>query len=167
MLASFALIWLFVEVTQTPLEVLREPGEDVQLVCSHGKTDYTNMQWYQKSPGDAALKRIGHVNYGSIPDYTDGFKGRFHAAKVNDKQASLTISSMKEGDEALYLCAARLHGALANLRAVTKTHSQEATEKNLLKYAVGQIQIVAVATCRGTSGTEQDYCNNTPSVGQN
>ncbi|KAK7904140.1 hypothetical protein WMY93_016747 [Mugilogobius chulae] len=60
-------------IHQSPSFVYKNPGEQVQLVCSHEKTDYTLMYWYQKSPGDLAMKRIGHINYGSY-DYDESFK---------------------------------------------------------------------------------------------
>ncbi|KAL7379564.1 hypothetical protein ABVT39_001412 [Epinephelus coioides] len=57
-------ISLGVQVHQSPSAVIRKAGDDVQLVCTHGQTDYTVMLWYQQSPADKALKLIGYLEYG-------------------------------------------------------------------------------------------------------
>ena len=115
-----ALIWLInflsigvclgVEVTQTPRELLRRPGDKVQLVCTHGKTDYTLMLWYQKSPGDRALRLIGHVNYDKT-DHEESFKEHFKITGdltgQTAKNGSLFINDLKAPEHsAVYYCAA-------------------------------------------------------------
>lgn len=54
-------------------------------------------------------------------EFTSGFQ-----VKSTGKQWSLTIPSVQKKDEAVYLCAASLHSAVADLRSVTKTYSREA-----------------------------------------
>lgn len=86
------------------------PGGKAQLVCSHEKTDFYLMQWYQKSPGDRALKRIGHVYYGS-KDYEPPFKDSFNLtgdmSGNTAKNGSLQISNLVAPDHsAVYYCAA-------------------------------------------------------------
>lgn len=49
-----------------PLDVLQQPGSNVQLVCSHEKTIYRLMYWFQKLPLSRKLSRIGYVYYGTI-----------------------------------------------------------------------------------------------------
>ncbi|XP_054861945.1 uncharacterized protein LOC111582099 [Amphiprion ocellaris] len=89
---------LGVEVHQTPAEVLRKLGEKVQLVCSHNKTDYTLMQWYQKPAGEQALKRIGHVYYGTI-EHEKPFESNFNItgdmSGETAKNGSLFIADLK------------------------------------------------------------------------
>lgn len=63
--------------------------------------------------------RAGTVNY------EDGFESRFQAAKLTEKQWSLTIPHVQSKDEAVYLCAARFHSAVAAGRPVAKTNSTE------------------------------------------
>ncbi|KAL7380450.1 hypothetical protein ABVT39_018161 [Epinephelus coioides] len=91
-------VCLGVEVKQTPSELLRRPGDKVQLVCSHNKTDFTLMYWYQKSPGDQALKRIGHVYYSNI-EREESFKKHFtltgDMSGETAKNGSLVIDSLK------------------------------------------------------------------------
>lgn len=54
------------------------------------------------------------------------FKSGFQAETSTEKQWSLTISSVQRKDEAVYLCAACLHSAAADISSVTKTYSGEA-----------------------------------------
>lgn len=103
-------VCLGVEVYQTPRVLLRRPDEKVQLVCNHEKTDYTVMQWYQKSPGDRALKRIGHVYYSNI-EHEEAFKEHFtiigDMSGETAKNGSLFIADLKAPEHsAVYYCAA-------------------------------------------------------------
>uniref|UniRef100_A0A3P9K0H6 Ig-like domain-containing protein n=1 Tax=Oryzias latipes TaxID=8090 RepID=A0A3P9K0H6_ORYLA len=108
---SFVLIGvcLGVEIKQTPSETLKNPGDEVQLVCSHGKTDYTYMQWYQKPAGDPVLKRIGHLNYGDAVIETS-FGNRFRIAGdlsgEKAKNASLFAQKLLVEDSGVFYCAA-------------------------------------------------------------
>ena len=68
------------------------------------------MYWYQKSPGDRALKRIGHVYYGTI-DYEESFKEHFNItgdmSGTTAKNGSLFIHNLKAPEHsAVYYCAA-------------------------------------------------------------
>ncbi|CAJ1074743.1 hypothetical protein PFLUV_G00229650 [Xyrichtys novacula] len=103
-------VCLGVEVTQTPPILLARPGDTVQLVCSHEEEDFTLMQWYQKTPGDNALKRIGHVRFRDI-DHEESFKKHFNISGdlsgQKAKNISLFISNLKAPDHtAVYYCAA-------------------------------------------------------------
>lgn len=61
------------------------------------------------------------------PNFEEEFKSSgFKAVKSKEKQWSLTIPSVQMKDEAVYLCAASLHDAVADLRSMTKTYSREA-----------------------------------------
>ena len=97
-LSSFLGVCLGDEVYQTPPELLRRPGDKVELVCSHERTDYTVMQWYQKSAGDRALKRIGHVYYSNI-EQEKSFKEHFNItgdmSGDGAKNGSLVIYNLK------------------------------------------------------------------------
>ncbi|KAF1374491.1 hypothetical protein PFLUV_G00229650 [Perca fluviatilis] len=94
------------EVYQTPPELLRRPGDKVELVCSHERTDYTVMQWYQKSAGDRALKRIGHVYYSNI-EQEKSFKEHFNItgdmSGDGAKNGSLVIYNLKAPEHSVCL----------------------------------------------------------------
>lgn len=68
------------------------------------------MSWYQKHPGDKALKRIGHVYYSNI-DIEDSLKEHFRItgdmSGSTAKNGSLLLVNLKAPDHsALYYCAA-------------------------------------------------------------
>lgn len=82
----------------------------MQLVCSHEKTDYVLMYWYQQAPGGRALKRIGHVYYSTI-EYEEPFKKHFNISGdmsgERAKNGSLFIVDLKAPEHtAVYYCAA-------------------------------------------------------------
>uniref|UniRef100_A0A3B5AV60 Ig-like domain-containing protein n=1 Tax=Stegastes partitus TaxID=144197 RepID=A0A3B5AV60_9TELE len=114
-------LWIFVsftnlprdeiQVNQSPSAVFRKEGEEVQLICTHERSDYRVMLWYQKSPGDEALKLIG---YGYTQFKDDGveepFRKHFKLAgnlSEDKKNGSLSIISLKVQEHtATYFCAA-------------------------------------------------------------
>ncbi|XP_036928135.1 uncharacterized protein LOC119004910 [Acanthopagrus latus] len=103
-------VCLGVEVHQTPPALIGRPGDKVQLVCSHKKTDFYLMQWYQKSPGDRALKRIGHVLHNNR-EYEESFREDFNItgdmSGTTAKNGSLFIYNLKAPEHsAVYYCAA-------------------------------------------------------------
>ncbi|MEQ2288425.1 hypothetical protein AMECASPLE_022433 [Ameca splendens] len=114
MLTFSVLFWvmdvcLSIEVHQTPPAALTKLGQHIQMICSHGKTDYTLMQWYQKSPGDQALKRIGHVYYSNIEQekpFEKHFKITGDMSGETAKNGSLSITDLKTEHTAVYYCAA-------------------------------------------------------------
>lgn len=104
-------ISLGVQVHQSPSAVIRKAGDNVQFVCTHGQTDYRVMLWYQKSPGDAALKLVGYVDYSRI-SHEDLYKEHFNVtgdlSGNTEKNCSLFIMDLKESEHsAMYYCAAR------------------------------------------------------------
>lgn len=108
---STAGISLGVQVHQSPSAVLRKAGGEVQLVCTHGKPDYTVMLWYQQSPGDKALKLIGYVEYSRI-SHEELYKNHFNItgdlSGSTAKNGSLFIVDLRESEHsAVYYCAAR------------------------------------------------------------
>lgn len=106
---SLVAICLSIQIDQSPPAVFKNPGDEVQLVCSHNKTDYTLMHWYQKSLGEQALKRIGHLYYGT-KDYDKVYESNFKIigdlSGEKAKNASLLISDLKPEHSAVYYCAA-------------------------------------------------------------
>ncbi|KAG8013114.1 T-cell receptor beta-2 chain C region, partial [Nibea albiflora] len=57
---------LGVEVRQSASDLITNHGDKVQIFCTHDKTDYWMMLWYQQSPGDTAMKLIGYLNYKAV-----------------------------------------------------------------------------------------------------
>uniref|UniRef100_A0A3Q0QSJ2 Immunoglobulin V-set domain-containing protein n=1 Tax=Amphilophus citrinellus TaxID=61819 RepID=A0A3Q0QSJ2_AMPCI len=118
--ASLALIFLSlctagislgIQVHQSPSAVFREVGGEVQLTCTHEKSDYRVMLWYQRSPGDAALKLLGY-GYTEFKNNSveEPFRKHFKLAgdlKGDTKHGSLSIIDVKAPEHtATYFCAA-------------------------------------------------------------
>uniref|UniRef100_A0A3Q0RTR7 Immunoglobulin V-set domain-containing protein n=1 Tax=Amphilophus citrinellus TaxID=61819 RepID=A0A3Q0RTR7_AMPCI len=103
---------LGVQLHQSPSSVIKKAGADVQICCTHGKSDHRVMLWYQQSPGQRALKLIG---YGYATFNNDSVEAPFrkHFRLAGDlegakKNGSLTIVDLKPLEHtATYFCAAR------------------------------------------------------------
>ena len=102
---------LGVQVHQSPSAAIRKAGEDVQLFCTHGQTDYRVMLWYQQPSGDKALKLIGYVDYTKISNeelYKEHFNITGDLSGNTGKNGSLFIADLKASEHsAVYFCAAR------------------------------------------------------------
>lgn len=116
-----------VDVHQMPPDVLRRPGEDVQVFCSHEKTDYRLMYWFQKLPSGRELRRIGHVNYEKVyleKSFTQHFNMTGDMSGNEPKNGSLLIASLRASDHsAMYYCAASYHTDCTLARPRSKTPS--------------------------------------------
>ncbi|XP_054861948.1 uncharacterized protein LOC129347768 [Amphiprion ocellaris] len=104
---------LGVQVNQSPSAVLKKEGEEVKLFCTHEQTDYKVMIWYQKSPGDEALKFIGY-GYGQFHDdgveqpFRKDFKLAGDLSGQNTMNGSLSITNVTaQQHNATYFCAVR------------------------------------------------------------
>lgn len=109
--------------------------------CYQNDTDYQYLYWYKQPRGKRFQLIVATV--AGISQFEEGFKSGFQAEK-NDKQWSLTITSIQEKDEAVYLCAARLHGTVADLRSMTKT--SDSSISNRLEGVVGNHTVEKIIT---------------------
>uniref|UniRef100_A0A8C4NR71 Ig-like domain-containing protein n=1 Tax=Dicentrarchus labrax TaxID=13489 RepID=A0A8C4NR71_DICLA len=85
---------LGLEVRQSTSDLIKQPGDKVQIFCSHDKTDYRTMLWYQRSPGDTAMKLIGYLYFKDV--------------KMEEKyeNGSLIVKRVGPNHSAVYYCAA-------------------------------------------------------------
>lgn len=118
-------VCLSVHIHQMPLDVLQQPGSDVQLVGSHEKTDYRLMYWFQRLPSSRELSRIGHIYYGTI-DLEESLKTHFNMtgdmSGNGPKNGSLLITALKASDHsAVYYCAASYHTDCTSAHLCSKT----------------------------------------------
>ncbi|CAK6965774.1 unnamed protein product [Scomber scombrus] len=101
---------LGLEVRQFPSDVITKPGE-VPISCTHNKTDYRVMLWYQRSHGDTAMKLIGYLNYADVKmeeNYTrEEFNISGDLSGTAAKKGSLVIKITQQKHSAVYYCAAR------------------------------------------------------------
>uniref|UniRef100_A0A4W6FT03 Immunoglobulin V-set domain-containing protein n=1 Tax=Lates calcarifer TaxID=8187 RepID=A0A4W6FT03_LATCA len=96
-----------VTITQWPHYISRLLVAWQKFHCYQNDTDYEYLYWYKQLRGkDIQLVVVLVVG---TPNFEEGFKSGFQAVKVNEKQWSLTISSVQGKDEAFYLCAASSH----------------------------------------------------------
>ncbi|KAK2826656.1 hypothetical protein Q5P01_020870 [Channa striata] len=103
-------VGLGLEVRQSPSELITKSGDNVQIFCNHNKTDYYVMLWYQRSPGDTAMKLIGYL-YNSADTMESAYKDKFNISGnlggSTAKNGSLTIKVKGSEEDAVYYCAAR------------------------------------------------------------
>nr|XP_015825086.2 uncharacterized protein LOC107392027 [Nothobranchius furzeri] len=59
---------LCLEVRQSHSDLITKPGKKVEIFCSHDKTDFWIMLWYQRSPGDTPmnLRRLKRQTKGLV-----------------------------------------------------------------------------------------------------
>lgn len=98
------------EVRQSPSELITKPGDKVQIFCSHDKTDYRVMLWYQRSPGDTAMKLIGYLYFKDVTmedPYKENFtiSGDLGGDKTKNGSLIIQVTGLDKG--AVYYCAAR------------------------------------------------------------
>uniref|UniRef100_A0AAQ4RPS7 Immunoglobulin V-set domain-containing protein n=1 Tax=Gasterosteus aculeatus aculeatus TaxID=481459 RepID=A0AAQ4RPS7_GASAC len=67
---------LGLDVRQSVSDLIMKPGDEEQISCSHDRTDYRVMLWYQQSPGDTAMKLIGYLHY-KAPTMEESYKDHF------------------------------------------------------------------------------------------
>lgn len=86
-----------------------KPGDEEQISCSHDRTDYRQMLWYQQSPGDTAMKLIGYL-YFKDPIMEESYKDNFNISGDlggnTAKNGSLVVRGVKQEHSAVYYCAA-------------------------------------------------------------
>lgn len=103
---------LAVLVRQTPSGLFQKPNGTAHLICTHDKSAYRVMLWYQLKPGDTALKLIGYgYNQFRSDSVEEHFKTHFKLEgelSGNTKNGSLIIENVEEQEHtATYFCAAR------------------------------------------------------------
>uniref|UniRef100_A0A8C6PHD4 Immunoglobulin V-set domain-containing protein n=1 Tax=Nothobranchius furzeri TaxID=105023 RepID=A0A8C6PHD4_NOTFU len=79
--------------------------KNVQIFCTHDKTDHTLMLWYQRTPGDTAMKLIGYLLYKAVT-MEDQYKDGFDLTGDATKNGSLHINTARSVQTAVYFCAA-------------------------------------------------------------
>lgn len=101
-------------VHQTPSDIIAQPsgkpGDKIQIFCTHNKTDYWVMLWYQQPPGDTAMKLIGYL-YSKDVTMEELYKNNFNISGDltgnTAKKSSLIVKLTGEEQNAVYYCAAR------------------------------------------------------------
>lgn len=103
-------VCLGLDVRQSLSDVITKPGDKVEIVCTHNKTDYRVMLWYQRSPGDTTLKLIGYLNFKAVTmekQYEDHFNISGDLGGSTAKKGFLIVTNVGQEQNAVYYCAAR------------------------------------------------------------
>ncbi|KAI3367119.1 hypothetical protein L3Q82_008189 [Scortum barcoo] len=104
-------------ITQWPPYISIRTRGSAEMHCYQNDTDYEYLYWYRQLRGKG-LQLMVTLVVGNA-NFEQEFKTGFQAKTSKDKQWSLMIPGVEQKDEAVYLCAASLHGAVANLRYIT------------------------------------------------
>lgn len=97
------------EVHQSPPDLIANPGYEAEIQCSHDRTDYRLMLWYQRPLGSMALKLIGYLNYDRVQmesSYSKNFtlSGDLTVNTRKEGKLMVRVSATEQCGE--YLCAA-------------------------------------------------------------
>uniref|UniRef100_A0A3Q2PAH6 Ig-like domain-containing protein n=1 Tax=Fundulus heteroclitus TaxID=8078 RepID=A0A3Q2PAH6_FUNHE len=120
-------------VHQTPVAVIKGPGESFNLKCNHSNTDFDMIQWYKQPPGKTDMSLLGYTRFTSNV-VEDQFKSLYNVTGNGKSQSSLVILKLRHPeDSAVYFCAASGAQCCMKPPAPTKTFSgREGTIIHLL-----------------------------------
>ncbi|KAG7229203.1 hypothetical protein INR49_013146, partial [Caranx melampygus] len=102
---------LGLKVHQSASDLIVQRGAKVEIFCSHSKTDYRLMLWYQCSPGDTAMKLMGNLYFKKHKmekPYESGFNISGDLGGDTVKNGSLSFKAAAQELSAVYYCAASL-----------------------------------------------------------
>lgn len=87
-------------VAQFPSNILLQPGELMNITCSHHDKNYDKLYWYQQI-NQQDLKLVGFLNFKQPNEEQKGFKLSGDA----EKEGFLTAVSVTVDYSAFYFCA--------------------------------------------------------------
>ncbi|CAJ1075154.1 hypothetical protein PFLUV_G00177440 [Xyrichtys novacula] len=92
-------------VTQKPPVVTVRRGETANMDCNLGTVTDVGAWWYKQIPGGVPQFILYYHHSSSSPDYGSGFSSpKFTSTHQSKSDYRLTISSVEEGDSAVYYC---------------------------------------------------------------
>ena len=113
-------------VRQTPTALIKHPGEQVLLNCSHSNTNFNMILWYKQSAGKNDMVLLGYVRYSS-PTVEAQFKDKYNVSGNGGSLASLHVPKLSGSeDSAAYFCAASSAQCCTKPVSLTKTLSDAA-----------------------------------------
>lgn len=107
-------------ITQWPRFISSLPSGSAEMNCYQNNTDYEYLYWFRQLQGKGPQLIVTIL--AGRESFEEGFKSGFKAVRSETKQWSLTILSVQNKDEAVYLCAASLHSSVATFKFVTKSY---------------------------------------------
>uniref|UniRef100_A0A3Q2P9I5 Ig-like domain-containing protein n=1 Tax=Fundulus heteroclitus TaxID=8078 RepID=A0A3Q2P9I5_FUNHE len=103
-LATHGCVCESVLITQWPRYIPCNATDRAEIHCYQNDTDYEYLYWYRQLKGKE-IQLIVYLLAGN-PNFESDFATGFEAVRSNTKQWSLTITSVQEKDEAVYLLCA-------------------------------------------------------------
>lgn len=83
-------------------------GDPVEMPCYQSETNYYDMFWYQKKPGEG-LKLIVWSTGAKDYNMEVAYKDRWNLTRDDTHNSLLKLKSSTKEDQAVYYCAASLH----------------------------------------------------------
>ncbi|CAJ1075136.1 hypothetical protein EPR50_G00158270 [Xyrichtys novacula] len=92
-------------VTQKPPIVAVRRGETANMDCNLGTVTNSHVRWYKQIPGGVPQYVMSWYHGWSSPNYGSGFSSpKFTSTHQSKSDYRLIISSVEEGDSAVYYC---------------------------------------------------------------
>ncbi|XP_078145578.1 M1-specific T cell receptor beta chain-like isoform X8 [Centroberyx gerrardi] len=109
---TFSMFWAAgvgqsVLITQWPSFISSLPSGSAEMHCYQNNTDYDYLYWYRQLKGKGPQLTVSVI--AGVEQAEAEFESGFKAVSLEKKHWSLTIASVQNKDEAIYLCAASLH----------------------------------------------------------
>ncbi|XP_041673060.1 immunoglobulin lambda-1 light chain-like [Cheilinus undulatus] len=92
-------------VTQKPPVVTVRRGETATMDCNLGRVTNNDARWYKQIPGGVPQYVLRNYHGWSSPSYGSGFSSpKFTSTHQSQSDYRLIISTVEEGDSAVYYC---------------------------------------------------------------
>lgn len=98
------------DVHQTPLQVITNPGGQLNISCSQNDNNLDYMYWYRQQLGKG-FQLIAYIFTNTEAEFEKDFKTkmRFEIRKPSAFYGSFIMNTLTEEDSAVYFCAASQH----------------------------------------------------------
>uniref|UniRef100_A0A3Q2QKA7 Ig-like domain-containing protein n=1 Tax=Fundulus heteroclitus TaxID=8078 RepID=A0A3Q2QKA7_FUNHE len=106
------------QVHQTPFYIQANPGETVEISCSHSIQNYDRILWYRRSQ-DTQLHFLGYMLQ-SLGNPEPAANVTMKGSANKDKTCTLIIKELRVNSSAVYFCAASYHSAAYHCCSVQK-----------------------------------------------
>lgn len=85
-------------IIQNPTDLIVKPNQEVQLRLEQKSKGYDVILWYQRSPGNSALKLIGY-KYRSVLTMEAAFKNQFNLTGDGSSAVNLSMTNPRHPED--------------------------------------------------------------------